>query len=49
MVIGPLIGGFLFDIKPRYVFDFSAVMIFIALILVFIVNLRIKRQENQTS
>ncbi|MGM0495481.1 MAG: MFS transporter [Bacillota bacterium] len=49
MVIGPLIGGFLFDINPRYVFDFSAIMIFIALILVFIVNLRIKRQENQTS
>ncbi|MFW5795525.1 MAG: MFS transporter [Bacillota bacterium] len=49
MVIGPLIGGFLFDIKPRYVFDFSAIMIFIGFILIFIVNLRIKSQDESYS
>ncbi|MCF7923758.1 MAG: MFS transporter [Candidatus Izimaplasma sp.] len=48
MVIGPLIGGFLFDINPRYVFDFSAVMIFIGFILVFIVNLRVKKEQKES-
>lgn len=49
MVIGPLIGGWLYDLKPIYVFDFSAIMIFIGLILVFIVFIRIKNQKESIS
>ncbi|MDA3932649.1 MAG: MFS transporter [Tenericutes bacterium] len=45
MVIGPLIGGFLFDKKPIYVFDFSALMMAIGFILLIAVNLRIKKEE----
>jgi DHA1 family multidrug resistance protein-like MFS transporter len=48
MVIGPLIGGLLFDLKPIYLFDFSAIMIFIGLILVFIVYMRIKNEKKST-
>lgn len=46
MVIGPLIGGVLFDLKPIYVFDFSALMLGIGFILVFIVYLRVKKERE---
>ncbi len=45
LVIGPLIGGALFDLKPIYVFDFSAVMFLIGVILLLIVGKQIKRLE----
>ena len=43
-VIGPLIGGFLYDIKPLLVFDFSVLMFIIAAILVVLVKNNIKRE-----
>ncbi len=46
MVIGPLIGGFLFDINPLYVFDFSVIMLGIGFILIFIVYLRVKKTKQ---
>ena len=42
MIAGPLIGGFLYEIKPIYVFDFSNLMIFIGLLLMLIIYVRIK-------
>jgi len=47
MVIGPLIGGVLFDLKPLYVFDFSVAMLLIGLILILVVQIRLKK-ENQS-
>mgnify|MGYP003850484997 CR=1 FL=1 len=49
MVVGPLIGGLLFDLRPLLVFDFSALMIGIAFILVLIVYFRIKNSEENVS
>jgi DHA1 family multidrug resistance protein-like MFS transporter len=46
MVIGPLIAGVLIEMKPIYAFDFNTAMIGIGFILVFIVNLRMKRQNK---
>ena len=44
MVIGPLIGGFLYDIKPLYVFDFSVLMFILGFILMIAVRNRLKNQ-----
>ncbi len=44
MVIGPLIGGFLYYLKPLYVFDFSVLMFIIGFILLLIMKNRIKRE-----
>ncbi|MDD3712778.1 MAG: MFS transporter [Candidatus Izemoplasmatales bacterium] len=46
MIIGPLIGGFLYGIKPLFVFDFSVLMIGVGLILMVIVYLRIKKKRD---
>lgn len=46
MIAGPLIGGFLYEIKPRYVFDFSALMIFIGFSLILIIFIRIRKNNN---
>ena len=46
MIAGPLIGGFLYEKFPRYVFDFSALMIFIGLILMIIVFVRVKKNGD---
>ena len=44
MVIGPLIGGFLYDIKPLYVFDFSILMFLLGMILLFSVRKRLRKE-----
>jgi DHA1 family multidrug resistance protein-like MFS transporter len=46
MIAGPLIGGFLYEIKPIYVFDFSNLMIFIGLLLMLIIYVRIKKNND---
>jgi len=46
MIVGPLIGGFLYGIKPLLVFDFSVLMIVVGLILMVIVYLRIKKKRD---
>ena len=42
MVIGPLIGGFLYDIKPLYVFDFSVLMFILGFVLLLTVRKRLR-------
>ncbi len=42
MVIGPLIGGFLYDIEPLYVFDFSILMFISGFILLLTVRKRLR-------
>ncbi len=42
MVIGPLIGGFLYDIEPLYVFDFSVLMFVLGFILLIAVRKRLR-------
>jgi len=46
MIIGPLIGGFLYESAPIKVFDFSAIMIAVGLILMLIVYVRIKKNSD---
>lgn len=46
MIVGPLIGGFLYEQNPRNVFDFSALMIFIGMLLMIIVYFRIKKKND---
>ena len=46
MIVGPLIGGFLYERNPRNVFDFSALMIFIGMLLMIIVYFRIKKKND---
>lgn len=45
LVIGPLMGGFLYDINPQIVFDVSALMFILGFILLLIVGRNI-RQNN---
>ena len=47
LVLGPLIGGVLYNIKPLYVFDFSALTFVIGVVLLLIVGNRIKRVNGQ--
>lgn len=42
MVIGPLIGGFLYNIEPLYVFDFSIFMFALGMVLIIAVKNRLK-------
>lgn len=44
-VIGPLIGGFLYDIKPLYAFDFSVFMFILGFILVLITSNNINKEK----
>jgi len=46
MVIGPIVGGFLYDIKPRFVFDFSVLMFIFGFVLLLVVRNRIKQDVN---
>jgi len=46
MIVGPLIGGFLYEISPINVFNFSALMIFIGLVLMSIIYIRIKKNSD---
>jgi DHA1 family multidrug resistance protein-like MFS transporter len=49
LVLGPLIGGFLFEIKMIYVFDFSVLMFVLGAILLIIVGRNIKLETEQTT
>jgi DHA1 family multidrug resistance protein-like MFS transporter len=42
-VIGPLVAGFIYDIKPIYVFDLSVVMFLIGFVLILLVSRNLKR------
>jgi len=44
MVIGPVIGGFLYDINPLLVFDFSALMFLLGFFLLLFLEKRVKRE-----
>ena len=46
MVIGPLIGGFLYDIEPLYVFDFSVLMFILGFILLIAVRKRLRLKNG---
>lgn len=46
MVIGPIVGGILYDIEPIYVFDFSMLMFVLGFVLLLIVRKRIIRELN---
>jgi len=48
MVIGPLVGGFLYDLDPLLVFDFSALMFFLGFVLLVFLEKRIKRELGDT-
>ncbi len=47
MVLGPLIGGFIYNYQKMWVFDFSAIMFIVGLILLLIIG-RNMRQANQS-
>ena len=40
-VIGPLVGGFLYDLKPIYVFNLSTILFMIAFVIIIIIGRRI--------
>ncbi|MGS0973608.1 MAG: MFS transporter [Candidatus Izemoplasmataceae bacterium] len=44
MVIGPLIGGYLYSIEPLYVFDFSALMFLFGFLLLLFLEKKVKRE-----
>ena len=46
MVLGPLIGGFIYEIKPLYLFDFSAITFLMGMALLIIVYLMKKKQST---
>jgi DHA1 family multidrug resistance protein-like MFS transporter len=46
MIVGPLIGGYLYEIEAIQVFNFSALMIFIGLVLMIIVYFRIRKNRD---
>lgn len=43
MVLGPLIGGFLFELKPLYVFDLSAAAFLVGVVLLLIIGRNLKK------
>jgi DHA1 family multidrug resistance protein-like MFS transporter len=43
-VIGPLIGGFIYEINPLLVFDLSVVLFILGFVLLIIINKRIKKE-----
>ena len=47
MVLGPLIGGFLYEKKPLYVFDFSALTFLIGIVLLLIVYFFEKNEQKK--
>ncbi|MFU8793473.1 MAG: MFS transporter [Acholeplasmataceae bacterium] len=49
MVIGPLIGGFLYETRPLLLFDFSAIALLIGVLLLIVVHFSaLKEQKNIT-
>jgi len=46
MIVGPLIGGFLYEIAPIHIFNFASIMIGVGLILMIIVYFRLKKNNN---
>jgi DHA1 family multidrug resistance protein-like MFS transporter len=46
MIVGPVIGGFLYELAPINVFNFSVIMIFIGMILMMVVYFRIKNNGD---
>jgi len=46
MIVGPLLGGYLYEIAPIQVFNFSALMIFFGLILMVIAYVRIRKNSD---
>lgn len=46
LVLGPLLGGWLYDVKPLYAFDFSAFMFVLGFVLILIVGRNIKRNNH---
>ncbi len=46
LVLGPLIGGVLYDVEPIYAFYFSSAMFIVGFILLMIVGNRLNKQEN---
>jgi len=46
-VIGPLVGGFLYDINPIYVFDLSVILFLIAFVIIIIIGKRIARKVDE--
>lgn len=44
LVVGPLIGGFLYSVKPEYVFDFSAMMFVLGFLILLLVRGRITKE-----
>ena len=46
MIIGPVVGGFLYAANPIYVFDASAVLFFIAFLLFLIIYRRFKKPQK---
>lgn len=47
MVIGPLIGGFIYEIKPLYLFDFSALTFIAGTLLLGLVYMMKKKQSTK--
>lgn len=47
LVAGPLLGGWLYEIAPAYVFDFSAAMFILGFVLILIVGNRIKKENEE--
>lgn len=49
LVLGPLIGGFLVEVKTIYVFDFSVLMFVLGALLLIIVGRNIRLETKQTT
>jgi MFS family permease len=47
MVIGPLVGGFLYDLNPLLLFDFNAAMFILGVLLLPLVYMFSKRKESE--
>lgn len=48
MVIGPLMGGFLYEIRPLLLFDFSAISILLGVLLLIVVHLSALKEKKIT-
>lgn len=47
MVVGPILGGILYDIKPIYVFDLSAIMFLVGFVILLFVRKRMLKELSQ--
>ena len=48
MVIGPLLGGFLYEIRPLLLFDFSAISILLGVLLLIFVHISAQKEKKIT-